>query len=295
MSNYLNSLVARQLDSESLVQPRLSSLFEPPASASASRPLIAVDSRAGEAPIASIEQAAAINPLTIESIAEHGVAVLPETVNPIERTSGSPSSFFSLSSDETPGTVWRGRQTMDSIASLPPDPTSGKPAEGERQGRGPQSQTAGVSLETTKTTSLSPVTTETLSLPSRNSHEPLSALPEVERERNADPQANSAHLIETTINETAIAERNRSVELNKDPRIVRPRVDLPNENPRAGNNSVMPVALPAAEPAPVINVTIGRIEVRATTPATSARTQPSAKPLMSLDEYLQRRTRGGGT
>jgi hypothetical protein len=295
MSNYLNSLVARQLDSESPVQPRLSSLFEPPASAPAPRPLVAVDSRAADAPIASIEPVASINLLTIESIAEHAVAVPAEAVNPLEPTSGSPSSFFSLSSDETPGTVWRGRQTMDSIASLPPELTSEKPAEGERQARGPQSQMAGVSLETTKTTPLSPVTTETPPLLWRNSHEPLSALPEIERERNADPQANSARLIQTTINETAIAEGKRGVESNKDPRIVRPRVGLPNENPRAGNNSVMPVALPAAEPAPVINVTIGRIEVRATIPATSARKQPSAKPLMSLDEYLQRRTRGGST
>jgi len=289
MSNYLNSLVTRQLDSESLVQPRLSSVFEPPAFAPVRHPLVEFDSRAADAPIASIE------PLTIESIAEHGVAEPPQAGNLLEPTSDSPSSFFSSSSDETAGTVWRGRQTMESVASLPTELTSDNPDEGERQGKGPQNKMASVALDTTKTTPLSAVTTETPPVPWRNSHEPSSALPAIEQERIADHQANSARLIQTTINETAIAERKRSIESNKDPRIVRPRVVLPNENRRAENNSVMSVALPTAEPAPVINVTIGRIEVRATTPATSARKQPAAKPTMSLDEYLQRRTRGSGT
>jgi hypothetical protein len=47
----------------------------------------------------------------------------------------------------------------------------------------------------------------------------------------------------------------------------------------------------AAEPAPVIQVTIGRIEVRAATPPAppAARSQP-AKPAISLDEYLRRRS-----
>ncbi|WP_088240654.1 hypothetical protein [Calothrix rhizosoleniae] len=49
------------------------------------------------------------------------------------------------------------------------------------------------------------------------------------------------------------------------------------------------------EAAPTINVTIGRIEVRATTPATLSKpAKPKGKPsVMSLDEYLHQR--GGGT
>jgi hypothetical protein len=54
----------------------------------------------------------------------------------------------------------------------------------------------------------------------------------------------------------------------------------------------------AREPAPVINVTIGRIEVRATTATESAesksRMQPAQAPGASLDEYLRRRAGGGG-
>lgn len=49
------------------------------------------------------------------------------------------------------------------------------------------------------------------------------------------------------------------------------------------------------ETTPTINVTIGRIEVRATTPATASKpAKPKQKPaVMSLDEYL--RQRGGNT
>jgi hypothetical protein len=48
------------------------------------------------------------------------------------------------------------------------------------------------------------------------------------------------------------------------------------------------------EPAPTIQVTIGRIEVRATPPpATPPPRQRAAAPVMSLDAYLNRRGRGG--
>jgi hypothetical protein len=46
------------------------------------------------------------------------------------------------------------------------------------------------------------------------------------------------------------------------------------------------------EPAPTIQVTIGRIEVRATPPSSSKR-QPATVPVMSLDDYLRQRAGGG--
>ena len=51
---------------------------------------------------------------------------------------------------------------------------------------------------------------------------------------------------------------------------------------------------PAAQPAPVIHVTIGRVEVRATTPAAGKpKSARSVGPKLSLDDYL--RSRGKGT
>jgi hypothetical protein len=266
MSNYLNSLVARQLDRESLVQPRLPSLFEPPAFTGLPHALGAADSRAPIEPVAPGKLP------TVEHIeAEHIVAVRPEAGSPVKPRSGSRSSFSS-SPDETPGTEWRGRQNMESIASSPAELTPDQPHEVAPPVTAPQAQGA----TSTTITPRSLVSPETSPVPRQN-------IP-----------PSPAHLIQTTINEMVSDETKGGVESKRDPRIVQPRVVLPNENRRAGNNSVMPGPLPTSEPAPVINVTIGRIEVRASTPTTPPRKQPSAKPLMSLDEYLQRRMRGGG-
>jgi hypothetical protein len=51
----------------------------------------------------------------------------------------------------------------------------------------------------------------------------------------------------------------------------------------------------AAESEPSIQVTIGRIEVRAATTSTPARrAEPTASPVMSLEEYLRRQAKRGG-
>jgi hypothetical protein len=52
-------------------------------------------------------------------------------------------------------------------------------------------------------------------------------------------------------------------------------------------------ALPA-EPEPSVHVTIGRIEVRATSESKQAGRPRTASPVMSLEEYLHRRTQRGG-
>ncbi len=57
--------------------------------------------------------------------------------------------------------------------------------------------------------------------------------------------------------------------------------ELPGQTQRAA----------APEPAPTIQVTIGRIEVRAA-PAAPAPTKAGQRPLLSLDEYLRRRNGG---
>jgi hypothetical protein len=50
---------------------------------------------------------------------------------------------------------------------------------------------------------------------------------------------------------------------------------------------------PIPKPEPVINVTIGRIEVRAMPPSTQQVKKPrSTPPVMTLDEYLQKRSKG---
>jgi hypothetical protein len=74
--------------------------------------------------------------------------------------------------------------------------------------------------------------------------------------------------------------------------VVQPQVQLaPHSEP------AIPASVPSTaevEPAPAIHVSIGRIEVRATPPAVPAQKPRSAPPVMSLDDYLKRHTRGGG-
>jgi hypothetical protein len=50
----------------------------------------------------------------------------------------------------------------------------------------------------------------------------------------------------------------------------------------------------ATDPEPVIQVSIGRVEVRAATASAPARREPAVSPVMSLGEYLSRQARRGG-
>lgn len=79
-------------------------------------------------------------------------------------------------------------------------------------------------------------------------------------------------------------------------------VGVPAPNPPSTTGfsqtqQTQPTQLETPSPEPAIQVTIGRIEVRAVTaPPTSARTQQQSDrpPAMSLDEYLRQQERGGG-
>ncbi|RKH49017.1 hypothetical protein D7Y23_18330 [Corallococcus sp. AB050B] len=67
---------------------------------------------------------------------------------------------------------------------------------------------------------------------------------------------------------------------------------FPVQAERGGSAHGVPA--PESAPAPVVQVTIGRIEVRAVTPPAPARPAPArTSPSLSLDEYLRRRNGGG--
>jgi len=59
-----------------------------------------------------------------------------------------------------------------------------------------------------------------------------------------------------------------------------------------GLSQLPPAPKPAS--APTINVTIGRVEIRATSPApTPQRAQPKSANVLSLEDYLRSRASGG--
>jgi len=75
---------------------------------------------------------------------------------------------------------------------------------------------------------------------------------------------------------------------------LRPVLAPPADRPGPAPNKPAP---PPAQPAPVVNISIGRIEVRASQaskPATAARKSRAAPLVMNLEEYLKKRNGGGG-
>jgi hypothetical protein len=74
-------------------------------------------------------------------------------------------------------------------------------------------------------------------------------------------------------------------------RLVRSMTAPRTESRRVRGNDRWPVSTPSAQTS--IQVTIGRVEIRAADRQTRQQEQPAASPVMSLDEYLkQRRTSG---
>ena len=79
--------------------------------------------------------------------------------------------------------------------------------------------------------------------------------------------------------------------------VIRPVVRIAEPNlpqPMAGSpRAERPPAPEATEQPPTIQVTIGRIEVRATPAPTAPAPGRRAAPIMTLEEYLRQRSNGG--
>ena len=115
-----------------------------------------------------------------------------------------------------------------------------------------------------------------------------------------DPKLPPIRVFEkSTASESRKRERNNETVEAKTPIIAEPRVairrDREGERPRASSNvaSKFPGEQPEKSEAPVINITIGRVEVRALPPSAPSRAAKAQPPAVSLDEFLQRRRNGG--
>jgi len=78
------------------------------------------------------------------------------------------------------------------------------------------------------------------------------------------------------------------------PRIksAEPRVATRQQTQRAATRLKSQLPSQSDPPAPTINVTIGRVEVRASTPSKRAEPTRAAAPKLSLEDYLQGRSKG---
>ncbi|HKP11590.1 MAG TPA: hypothetical protein VJZ91_05745 [Blastocatellia bacterium] len=307
MSNYLNNLIARNQQATEVVRPRLPSVFEPPPAAM----LNAFASPHLVAPLETEQSPADATGREPQGPAEAlGVTRITEPLAP-------------------PIPAWRGLQVTHDANAASDAPTaleniSRKPATAphtalERDGAGrltgavsPKADDAHaeghlVEREARRGNESLPRTTasrhdEATANASRARHEPQTTVRPFSQSDRPSDWPTPAHV------ERAVSRESNDAALANDAGgervVVRPRVaahtraahDDVNSNERGGHRPRREplAAQPAAPQTPTINVTIGRIEVRAVTPA-AAPPQPRkpAPSLMSLDEYMRRRNAGG--
>lgn len=285
MSNYLNRLVTRSLNpTEVSVQPRMPSLFEPTKGVP---PLgtFPVDSGESEAmpAFATPEPRAMASPRMPTRIEESQPAVrrspspLPSEPSSLEPRSTldvgelrfvPPPPTFSEPSTVAPRTAVPHPQ-QDQFTPADRVPNIAKAADfPDRKPAIVQSRVIQRSVE------------QIFGYRSENTDtSTVSARGAIRSENSLAPIAS----VRSTPNEPPIAVRHPATA------IVKPQI-VPLTQP-IKETAVASPALP--QPAPTIQVTIGRIEVRATAPANPSSTQTRQQPpVMSLEEYL--RQRGGG-
>jgi hypothetical protein len=293
MSDYLSNLVDRSLDRADVIQPRLPSLFEP-------------DQGIGS-PIAGLWQEAEPRTETIEqSVPEarnqRSVARQP---SPIARIFDRVVNRRSAESDSNPQLPTLSTPTTTIEVSQPRFQPSSEVTQTGSVDRGellPDPAAAIQPLSLQPQTSAQQIAADHIS-----AEQPEIASPTTpDRERQLDLIINNPDR-NSSLNPPPISVQNR-IEIGGEPSLLPP--DLTNShNPQRGQimestameqlrsfvQAIKPeVVSSPVPPTPVIQVTIGRIEVRATTaPATPAATTTRSKsPVMGLDEYLDRR--GGG-
>jgi hypothetical protein len=282
MSSYLNNLVLRNQQAIDVVHPRLPSVFEPPA-------------------------ALPFMPSTPHQTAPLEADQLRDQADGPEALTTRRESELRMPDPATPVQMipaWRGLQVIEEVKRITVPRVAGPTAQASH-GQSAHSLNVANATERGGYVLTADTTADTGERPS-DRHQPER---EARRESQPQPPAPAPHPKQPGVIRlfTDSAEEqpavNESFADTADRRVVvQPRVSLSpqpaNESGKSrvdGSRSREPFAHQAAEPPmPTINVTIGRIEVKALPPA--AAPPPPRKPqpsLMSLDEYMRRRNAGG--
>lgn len=284
MSSYLNNLVARYLDKPNVIQPRLASLYEP----------LTIGGMIG----AHRDTTTLLDTESLEQ--ENGIVERIERRMSVETSTDMRPSLTDSSFDEAPMTVWRGQQLKPLPSQLLTKPQlippNESPAPISAQSSSSQIQTFAPPADTNSPDPLPSVENEA-PLPSILKGE-ADVSPQVVRyylNAPATPIINvrgeSREQVSATDIQPPIIDA-PLIDLTKKGILIQPRVAMRVENQKATNNSSSLSHPTATQPEPTINITIGRVEVRATLPQPVARRQASAPPLMGLDEYLRKRAKG---
>jgi hypothetical protein len=317
MSNYLQNLIAKSFNQAEVARPRLASMFEPLAPSA----LLAFgDIHPPET--LDVERAPADAP---------GTNTMQENRQDTESKKALQLPTMNQPSKEIETSVWRGNQQLKTLEEQTADPPI-RPRQTTPQNRidvqpsAPQASEKAHQENASPKPSLSNLTESKLQLAQQRNAEaspeaawlpgraslqqerksPLKQSVQPHSKMSVPPlrQYESAQIRRPINESTAKPEAKASkiagmtgvLEASKI--TVEPRIARPVETQRAPGK-VKPfhqelLAQPTDKPAtPTINVTIGRIEVRATTAAAQPRKQPPVAQTMSLDEYLRKRNQGG--
>jgi hypothetical protein len=309
MSNYLENLIAKSFNGIEVARPRLASRFE---SLPQNIPMMpgeihpvdisdsALDNKSDDSREILVElhrdsqqtTAAELSEEKIETSVWRGDQLNPQNVEPQNVWQpATAQNRFELQS-VAPGESEKAAQENDSaklsginlkLPGMPLIPQSGKDAVYQdtalkgRTVRQQEETNSGEKNPQANAKSLLPIALHNTPTPIRK---PLNAL-----------------LAESEKKEASIASLPVNRQANKIQ--VQPRVAMRVEYQQSPDRLRSPFQQPIiqqTEPqvTPTINVTIGRIEVRATPPPVAPKRKPqSAAPTISLEEYLRRRDRGG--
>ena len=265
MSDFITNLAARSAGAAESIQPRVPGLFEPPA----------VGSHLPAAPqFATTEQERADQP-DLRSEVRPPVIPQPVAGTPADRRVAAdhprtPAGELTLS--PAPPTTSQSpapEALTQALKSAAPRPAELPPA--------PVLSPQPLVRQPLETPSAGPAL-QRISPSKQREPETVRKEPSADKEQPAQPAVSRKELPSP-----AAAQPVRPAST-----IVEPRVTPRTESPRPA-----PPPSPARSPEPVIQVTIGRIDVRATPETSPARKAHAAAPVTGLDEYLRSRAKRG--
>ena len=314
MNGYLNNLAIRTMNAGNLVEPRMPSLFEPQsvaestvespaganASVRASLPGPVIETYADTRPAATDPKHEIASPAEPPAIVTDRVAdfaeARPVSTQPHVATHVAASLAHSPANTSQPAfEPVVGNSPIERIV----EPTIVEPTnrlvESTRRIREPAAYVVETAAEINERVETMPVST---SSPSPAPLPRAAAVPGISPKKSANAQ-----LIESSTSESVKSVSEETVTtpatLNVSERFVESvsatRTDLRSITRAATSYARRERFTPEdqPEPEPFINVTIGRVEVRATPIKTStSKTARSESPVMPLEEYLRKQRRG---
>jgi hypothetical protein len=280
MTDFLTSVTARSFGAETAIRPRLASLFEPVRSG---------DTALRDAP--SQESGAAV----VASVVEAASGGAPKTFNENPASAVVPQPRFTSAHRDTSVFDDKTMEKADAMVAAKIRP-HGTPA---------SSQPENLIASNPSSVHTDEASRETSKHPGEN----------LEAEMVADPQRTLlSRAVNTNVSQPAHSSasalptsptHDEPFELNHRGLVLAPKIvdeltarmknaaAAMNAGSRASTRNKTEFASQAADSEPSVHVTIGRIEVRATSESKHAGRTRAASTVMSLEEYLHRRTQRG--